>query len=108
MFWNICFLNTIKRITTKIGDTILAVLNVYMERTKDITDKNNQPILLLERKNVNTPKIIKKDATFASNAARESIICQGEIAKIALVKSAIVEEDLTFVVNGIFFYFLIF
>ncbi len=67
---------------TKRGVTILAVLKVYIDSVKEtieaimyhffscIPDKNNQ-----------MPPTIKNVATFASNAALDNIICQGEIAR---------------------------
>jgi hypothetical protein len=53
---------------------------VYIDRTKETTDKTKNIGLSLDFRNSKTPRTMKKLATFASKAALESNICQGEIA----------------------------
>ena len=101
------FLKPIAKLKIRSGATTLAVLNVYIDRTKEITERESNNKNLNPRvsigfhpkggneatpwdfteftavRNKNTPKTIKKVATFASKAARESMMCQGEIARIS-------------------------
>ena len=87
---------TIIKIVRRRGTTTLAVLNVYIDKTNEVIEnkRNTNEEAFLEEvdialKNRKTPNTIKKVATFASNAARERLMCQGETAKIAAVISAI-------------------
>src|SRR5438105_4677441 len=80
--FNSCFLKPIAKITTSKGATILAVLNVYIERANDTAESDKyQRLFSTPPRNSHTPVTRKNVATFASNAARESIICQGETAR---------------------------
>src|SRR5260221_7640419 len=72
-----------ERKITNNGLTIRAVLKTYMDKTKDAADRVSiHGRFCIANKNSHTPQTIKNVATFASNAARESIVCHGEIAKI--------------------------
>ena len=85
------FLNINAKEIIKIGETTLAVLNVYIESAKLRAENNKYHFLSCTAQiNAQTPKTIKNVATFASNAERDSKICHGEIAKNT-VKSAFYE-----------------
>ena len=86
---NVCFLFSINFFLKQIpnnatisGATILAVLKVYIDNTKETTDKTIDHFFPpTPCKKNKTPLTRKKVAIFASNAALDNIVCQGETAK---------------------------
>src|SRR3990167_1573072 len=92
-----CTFDVYPKNNTKIGATILAVLKVYMESTKKIAEHTICHFLFCTpAKNNQTPATKKNVATFASNAARDSMICQGEIAKKSAEDKAYSSFDFEF------------
>jgi hypothetical protein len=83
------FLKQKKSKITKSGETTLAVLKVYIEKAKETAEIIKYHFLFsAAARKPQTPRIIKNEETFASKAARERRICQGEIARKRAEKRA--------------------
>src|SRR6185312_15982222 len=82
------FMYTKLKTITRSGLTTRGELKVYIVTTNEAAESVRYHILSCTAlRNSQTPRATKKVATFCSNAARESIICQGDMARIpALIR----------------------
>src|SRR5437868_2367607 len=89
LFCQRVFLKLRAKTMTSSGAKILAELNVYIDNTKEIADiVRYHHFSFTPMRNNQAPVTIKKVATFASKAARDKLICQGDIASSKLVSKA--------------------